>query len=460
MIEQICDNSFLSRQSNLINVFPLVGGKELEDAVKPIMGSERLHADKMYFSWLDFDSEIGIIEEIYGASWTQKGFTVQKLLVVPADKRLCALSRNCYQGCGCAAGFHSYGYRGKDVRYYPYMPEFDFSAIDVSKISRHELYGFERIVHLDDSLKYCAYKSGNGIYAIDYIGLYKKYPICEMLMKLNIKRMWSEKALEFITANKDFQKWLFRNADKVSEMAFHTARNAFRKNPGGDPEDYRKSLMFRIEAGKEASFENKAVYKKALKHATQERLYAYIREKGMGKEAYGDYLTACDWLRLDFADTKVLFPKDFHALHDDYTAQYAEYTKDVEVKKHLQLSAQMLKTAEKFSFLGAFKDGSYSVVVARSKGDLISEGERLHHCVGRMDYDRRQADGKSVICFIRRNGELDSPFVTAEVKVGDSRLSISQCYGDNDRVVHEVDGFVDSWMKFSNREYKKIKKGA
>lgn len=464
MIEQIYDNSFLQRQNNQIDVFPLVGGKQLENAVKPLMGSESLHADKMYFSWLDFDTEAGIIEEIYGANWTQKGFAVQKLLVVPVDKRLCALSRNCYQGYGCGAGFHSYGYMGKDTRYYSYMPEFDFSADDVSRINRCELFGFERIVQLDGSLKYCAYKSGNGVYAIDYIWLYRKYPICEMLMKLNIKRMWSEKALEFITTNKDFQKWLFKNAEKVSDMAFQTARNAFKKNANGDPQDYLSSLKYRIQCGKDVCFTNQAIYKKALKYAAQEKLSDYIKVNNIASESYGDYLTACDWLHLDFADTKVLFPKDFQTMHDDYTAQYAEYTKDVEMKKHLQLSMQlskkMLCTAKKFSFLGAFKDDLYSVFVARSKGDLISEGEKLHHCVGRMDYDKRQADGKSVICFIRKNDEPDRPFVTAEIKIGDSRLSVNQCYGDKDNVVHEVDEFVDRWMRFSNREYRKIKKGA
>lgn len=459
-MEEVCDIFFLRRQNNLIDVFPVIAGRQLEDVIKAKMGNENFHSNLSYFSWLDFDCEIGIIEEVFGAKWNKKGFTVQKLLVVPADKRLCALSRNCYQGYGCGAGFHSYGYMGKDTRYYPYMPEFDFSAADVSRTNRCELFGFERIVQLDSSLKYCAYKSGNGVYAIDYIWLYRKYPICEMLMKLNIKRMWSEKALEFITTNKDFQKWLFKNAEKVSDMAFHTARNAFKKNANGDPQDYLSSLKYRIQCGKDVCFTNQAIYKKALKYATQEKLSDYIKGNNIANESYGDYLTACDWLHLDFADTKVLFPKDFQTMHDDYTAQYAEYTKDVEMKKHLQLSKKMLDTAKKFSFLGAFKDDLYSVFVARSKGDLISEGEKLHHCVGRMDYDRRQADGTSVICFIRKNGELETPFVTAEIKISETKLTVNQCYGDYDRVVHEIDGFVDSWMRYSNREYRKIKKEA
>lgn len=456
-MEEVCDSSFLRRQNNLIDVFPVIAGRQLEDVIKAKMGNENFHSNLSYFSWLDFDSEIGIIEEVFGAKWNKKGFTVQKLFVIPADKKYCALSRNSfYCTGGSCSGFHSYGYDGKDSRLFYYQSGFDFTAIDTQRVGRKELFDLNRILYLDDSLKYCAYKIGNGVYAIDYIGLYRKYPICEMLMKLNIKRMWSEKALEFITTNKDFQKWLFKNAEKVSDMAFQTARNAFKKNANGDPQDYLSSLKYRIQCGKDVRFTNEAIYKKALKYATQEKLSDYIKVNNIASESYGDYLIACDWLHLDFADTKVLFPKDFQTMHDDYTAQYAEYIKNVEMKKHLQLSKKMLDTAKKFSFLGAFKDDLYSVFVARSKGDLISEGEKLHHCVGRMDYDKRQADGTSVICFIRKNDEIEKPFVTAEIKIGDSRLSVNQCYGDKDTVVHDVDSFVDSWMKFSNRQYKKI----
>ena len=75
------------------------------------------------------------------------------------------------------------------------------------------------------------------------------------------------------------------------------------------------------------------------------------------------------------------------------------------------------------------------------------------------DYDIRQSDGRSVICFIRKNSELEKPFVTAEIKIGE-KLSVSQCYGDRDKVIHDVDNFVNKWMKISNRQYKKICQGA
>ena len=460
MAEQVFDTSFLQRQNNRVCEFPVITGRQLEDIVREKMGTENFHANLSYFSWIDYDTKIGIIEEVYGAKWNKKGFTVQKLFVIPAYKKYRPLSKNCYyEICRCCPGFHSYGYDGKDGRYYAYMDGFKFSEIETERVSREELFDLDRILWLDSSLKYCAYKSGNGIYAIDYIGLYRKYPICEMLMKLGIKRMWSEKALDFITKNKDFQKWLFKNADKVSEMAFQTAKNAFKKNASGDPQDYLRSLKYRIQCGKDVRFTNEAVYKKALKYATQEKLSDYIKDNNIGRESYGDYLTACDWLHLDFSDTKVLFPKDFRTMHDDYTAQYAEYTRierEKEYKKkYAELTEKMKQQAEKFAFLSSFKDSSYCVIVAKSKFDLINEGEKLHHCVGRMDYDKRQAEGKSIICFIRKNDDIETPFATAEIKIGNS-LTVQQCYGDKDRSVPEVQDFVSAWLKYSNKQYKKL----
>lgn len=459
-MEEVCDSSFLRRQNNLIDVFPVIAGRQLEDIIKAKMGNANFHSNLSYFSWLDFDSEIGIIEEVFGAKWNNKGFTVQKLFVIPADKKYCALSRNSFYCIGGSySGFHSYGYDGKDSRWFYYQSGFDFTAIDTQRVGREELFDLNRILYLDDSLKYCAYKSGNGIYAIDYIGLYRKYPICEMLMKLNIKRMWSEKALEFITTNKDFQKWLFKNAEKVSDMAFQTARNAFKKNANGDPQDYLSSLKYRIRCGKDVCFTNQAIYKKALKYATQEKLSDYIKVNNIASESYGDYLTACDWLHLDFADTKVLFPKDFQTMHDDYTAQYAEYNRierEKEYKKkNAELIVKMKEQAEKFAFLSSFKDNCYCVIVAKTKSDLINEGEKLHHCVGRMDYDKRQAEGQSIICFIRKNDDIETPFATAEIKIGNS-LTVKQCYGDKDRTVPEVQDFVSAWLKYSNKQYKKL----
>lgn len=41
-------------------------------------------------------------------------------------------------------------------------------------------------------------------------------------------------------------------------------------------------------------------------------------------------------------------------------------------------------------------------VIAHKPSDLVREGEALHHCVGRMNYDRKFVLEESLIVFIRR----------------------------------------------------------
>ena len=53
------------------------------------------------------------------------------------------------------------------------------------------------------------------------------------------------------------------------------------------------------------------------------------------------------------------------------------------------------------------------------------------------------------------NDDIETPFATAEIKIGNS-LTVNQCYGDKDRTVPEVEDFVSAWLKYSNKQYKKL----
>lgn len=453
---------FLARQNAALEKFPVIDGRRLIDIV-----DERVcdSTDHLY-SWLTKDRYVGLVLEVYGAKRVKGRLYVQKLMEIPEREDVAPLTRNCYYGYGLSPGLHSYGYTQRDCKWYGYDKWFDFmdERFPVEKCWSFELFGLERLVELDESLKWCAYGRTYYLYGscIQYIRLYRKHPqTVEMLMKADLPRMLTEKAVAKISEDRRFAYWLMKNRDSVRYMACKTAYDAYRKNPNGDPSDYQRSLMYRVKCGRESAFRNKEVYRKALKFATQERIAEYIRAN-TNRESYGDYLVACDWLRLDFSDTKVLFPHDFRAMHDLYTEQYAEHVReemdrDADFKadgaftERVMAAKRMKDVAERFSFLSGFKADGYCILVASSKDELIDEGFALHHCVGRMDYDRRQADGKSVICFLRRESALDVPYVTVEVKVSNT-LSVSQCYGDRDSVVPEVDGFVKEWMKYANAQ--------
>ena len=456
---------FLARQNAALERFPVIDGRRLIDIVDERVCDGTDH----FYSWLTKDRCVGLVLEVYGAKKVKGRLCVQKLMVVPEREDVAPLIRNCWYGMGMAAGLHSYGYTKQDCKWYGYDKWFDFmdERFPVEKCWSSELFGLERLVELDESLKWCAYGRTDYLYGscIQYIRLYRKHPqTVEMLMKAGLSRMLTEKAVAKISEDRRFAYWLMKNRDSVRYMACKTAYDAYRKNPNGDPSDYRRSLEYRVKCGRESAFTNKEVYRKALKHTTQERIAEYIRAN-TNRESYGDYLVACDWLRLDFSDTKVLFPHDFRAMHDLYTEQYAEHVReemdrDADFKadgaftERVMAAKRMKDVAERFSFLSGFKADGYCILVASSKDELIDEGFALHHCVGRMDYDRRQADGKSVICFLRRESAPDVPYVTVEVKVSNT-LSVSQCYGNRDSVVPEVDGFVKEWMKYANRRMRR-----
>ena len=99
-------------------------------------------------------------------------------------------------------------------------------------------------------------------------------------------------------------------------------------------------------------------------------------------------------------------------------------------------------------------------VIAKSPQDLVREGDILHHCVGRMNYDQRFIREESLIFFIRNANEPDIPFVTVEYSIKNKK--VLQCYGEydhkpNDSVLEYVN---KKWLPFANKQLKKIQKAA
>ena len=416
-----------------------------------------------------------IYEAIYGVKRI-KGKTYIQLLVVDAEKDG-RYVRNCYYSWyGCSKGFHSYGYTGKGVKC-SYYYELDYETIlgeakddsDTDKIHRVCLNASD-LSTLEPNLRYCAYRQ-DFIEPMTYLRIYRRYPKqAEMLMKFGLTRMISESNCKRLSENPMFHRWLERHHEQCRYMAYQTAFNSYKKNPECDPRDYENSLCYRIQCAKELVQRNKPVYDKAMKHTTPERLVQWQEKNKVSPASYMDYLVACDWLRLDFSDTKVLFPRNFKEMHDIYTEQYgahqAELRRQERLAEERRIAEQdkadaeerktraqrMLDVSTRFSFL-AYRSNGYLAIVARDVEELISEGSALHHCVGRMNYDKRMASGSEVICFIRKENEPDKPFVTAQVMVGSS-LKLNQCYGYNDRKFPEVDEFTENWMAYANRRYK------
>ncbi|MCQ2242105.1 PcfJ domain-containing protein [Treponema sp.] len=466
-------NKRMVNQEMLQDLLPKVHYKKGERNVEELLKSMTYNYEQ-YVSSIEYTKEYGFVERIFAGRTSKKlGFVWQEIAVI-SETGLC-VSRNCYYAWNnYASGFHVFGYDKKDKKVYSWYGNYSFEYTELfeltdltsDRIPRQEMFGMEQIAALDESVKYCAWKWESGIHFIDYVKLYRVYPIAEMLMKLELFRMINEKALKKITDEKVFQKWLFKHAKEVHRMTYQTAHNAFKKQPDADARDYQTSLNYRIQCGKELASGNREAWNQMKKYVTQEKAFAYINQTGTDAGTYLDYLLAAEYLQLDMQDTKVLFPRNFNEVHDAYVEQYARHIQDAEILRQVDnarrdkerlksLNQALSERASEFSFMKWNYDG-YFVLIAESKEDLLKEGVQQKNCVGRMNYDQRMERGEEIICFIRKVSSPSCSYITASVDA--KTMKIKQFYCKENRLPpKEMQEWRDKWEAHNKRALKKIK---
>ena len=154
------------------------------------------------------------------------------------------------------------------------------------------------------------------------------------------------------------------------------------------------------------------------------------------------------------------FPHDFKRWHDIRIDQYATAQAEADRKAKQELYKQFARIAEKYLPLEHDKKSAFICIIARSPADLIHEGEVLHHCVGRMNYDQRFVREESLIFFIRTKEKPDTPLVTLEYSLSTHR--VLQCYASHnqkpsDDILHYVNKV---WLPYANIHPKQIQAAA
>lgn len=417
-----------------------------------IIESKVKKSGKSRFNWIERDNK-QFTQHVYDTRICKGEVEIREIIRTHEDGT-CEYKDCYYLDYGCGAGLHTIWenkstYDGR----YEIFENWEHSDKMLSFLTKDHTYARdlqcpEEIIVLDNSLLYCAY---NGeVDFIEFLKLYRKYPIAEMVMKLKLYRFLNEKALIELTDNKAFRSYVYLHRDEIGNLSFTWTKNAFKRNVRVN--DYASSLTDRIQCGKLAKECLRDQYDFVKKYASQERIAKYIQDNDINRGSYADYVEAARWLQLDFNDTRVLFPKNFKEVHDSYTNQYSDYKAEQESIKEKGISSAMGIVAKKYKFIEMALDG-YVFTTAKNKLDLIKEGKALNHCVGRMDYDKRQAEEKSIICFLRNAKTPKMPFITIELNCSD--LKVLQCYAEHDsRPAPEIMDIVDLW----NKKIIKIKK--
>lgn len=322
---------------------------------------------------------------------------------------------------------------------------------------------FANVVNLDvidkfPEYKYSAYKQYDYYDLFAYLRVYEKYPHAEMFVKFGLSAyVLSKQLLEKTAKDKDFRKWFIRHRDELSHGNFYVS-TILLSYKTGKPLD--KAQDFERQ---KKSFCNKNGYYSDLRKFFKGRIdkfLEYIDKQDTDISSYQDYFRACNELGLDMTEDKNVFPHDFKRWHDIRIDEYATKKALLDEQRRKELYMQFEIVAEKYLPLQRTLNDAFVVVIAKSPAELIREGDVLHHCVGRMNYDQKFIREESLIFFVRNISAPDVPFVTVEYSLKNKK--VLQCYGDKDSKPDDtVLEFVNNkWLPYANRKLKQINKAA
>ena len=167
-----------------------------------------------------------------------------------------------------------------------------------------------------------------------------------------------------------------------------------------------------------------------------------------------DYWRQCVQMGTNMCDDREVFPGDLAARHD-------EYTRRIQHMRDAEKDARIAANLERFTDALGFEFGGLILRPAKDSAEVIMEGQALSHCVG--GYVDRYAEGKTVICVLRRAVEPDAPWRTVEI-TPDGRVVQDRGY-KNDVIARGgipvegkyrllLDTFWEAWKERGRREWK------
>lgn len=317
---------------------------------------------------------------------------------------------------------------------------------------------FAPILNLEYLTKYPEYKySAYELYPdtdiLQYLRLYEKYPQTEYLLKFGLSYYVKNKQiLNKIGKDKKFQKWLFTNHAALKQGYYYvsTVLKAYKENKPLDEVQRYEEQIKKMNVDKSLAPIRKLFGKDINKYID------YTKAKNIGNHTYLDYLIACNYLGLDMSIEKNRLPHDFKHWHDVRIDEYhtAKALKDEEERK--EFYEKFSKVAEKYSELQYNGNYAYIVIIAKSPAELIREGDKLNHCVGKMGYDQKFVREDSLIFFVRTKENPNEPFVTVEYSPKSKK--VLQCYAKgNSKPDTEVTTYINNlWTPYANKALKKM----
>lgn len=288
-----------------------------------------------------------------------------------------------------------------------------------------------------------------------YLRLYEQYPKAELLVKCGLSNLaTSKQILRLCDKDKNFCKWLFKNKDEISKDSSYISSliKAYRTNKP-------IKLTNKIDYFKRNYNSYKNELQDFLKPNESEKFITYIVNQNTSVASFIDYIKACNFLGLNMNKNKNRYPHNFQYWHDVRIDEMHTKQAEIDKEKRKELYDNFSLVANKYEALQRNLKDNFVVIIAKSPSELVHEGDFLHHCVGRMNYDQKFVREESLIFFVRNKQDIQTPFVTLEYSLKNHK--ILQCYADHDTKPEDnVLDFVNKvWLPYANRKIRKIHTG-
>lgn len=98
---------------------------------------------------------------------------------------------------------------------------------------------------------------------------------------------------------------------------------------------------------------------------------------------------------------------------NNFMREYCETKKTYELRKTEFDNKKMALNYSKHSKAWEFEYGNYKIIIPTTAQDIVTEGQRMHHCVG--SYVNRVLSGDTYICFVRHKDTPDECYITCQV---------------------------------------------
>ena len=182
-----------------------------------------------------------------------------------------------------------------------------------------------------------------------------------------------------------------------------------------------------------------AAYEEIAKVIPIEKMIKYLENKSIDHvQAYRDYLNGCKKLNYDLKNSFIAYPKNIKDAHD-------QVMNALEKEKHSNSNLAISKLEKMLNESYGYRDKKYLIRAPHNADEIVEEGTKLHHCVGRMGYIERMVKGDTYIMFLRKVDDPDTPYYTIELF--DNKIRQVHGFGNNDVDINEITPFINRFKR-------------